>query len=461
MMCLVAACPVVEESNDAGIEDPEPICAAEARRCRGTEVQVCNSAGDGFDFLRDCGADGLICVDGACGSLESCGDGTCEVDENCSVCASDCACPGIDVCVSGVCEARGEDCGDAVCDASANETCSSCGNDCGCPPTDICEAGACVDAPVGDCGDGSCGAGEDCGTCAADCGCDAPDTCVASVCRPPNDPCGDGNCGTGETCANCLADCGCAGTDTCEAGVCTPPPPACGDGACNGTEDCATCVDDCGCDPQLDSCEAGVCVPLPPVDCPHVPDTVTGLENFDDGLAVSPVEIEATFNTRGALAELDGVSCAQDFEATLAGKAALNQCRDLYRCGTCTVVVIGFVPPKDGPPGPAPAPVVGETTWRLSGGTSDIEPDTATCATYESNLWDWEVCVPDCAARICGGDGCGGFCFPGCSLDEDCSADGTVCQVDLCQQCISNCAGDPDCCTSGPSCACDGLCGGP
>jgi len=41
------------------------------------------------------------------------------------------------------------------------------------------------------------------------------------------------------------------------------------------------------------------------------------------------------------------------------------------------------------------------------------------------------VCVPNCDGRICGSDGCGGFCGPegtyGCLSGETCSDDGTTC----------------------------------
>jgi hypothetical protein len=98
-----------------------------------------------------------------------CGNGTCDPNENCSLCAADCGkCPPV--------------CGDGTCEQG--ETCASCSSDCGtCPPK---------------CGDGTCEAGESCTSCAPDCG-----TC------PPT--CGDGTCQSGESCSNCSADCGYCG----------------------------------------------------------------------------------------------------------------------------------------------------------------------------------------------------------------------------------------------------------
>lgn len=37
-------------------------------------------------------------------------------------------------------------------------------------------------------------------------------------------------------------------------------------------------------------------------------------------------------------------------------------------------------------------------------------------------------CTPDCTGRICGDDGCGGTCDPGCGPDETCAPDGTACE---------------------------------
>jgi len=106
----------------------------------------------------------------------SCGDGTCDADEDCASCDADC----------GAC-ATGPSCGDGTCDAG--ESCTSCSGDCG----------ACATGPS--CGDGTCNGTETCSSCAGDCGACAPS-------------CGDGTCNGGETCSTCAGDCGACTTTT-------------------------------------------------------------------------------------------------------------------------------------------------------------------------------------------------------------------------------------------------------
>ncbi len=124
---------------------------------------------------------------------DACGDGVCELGEDCSSCDQDC----------GTCTTP-PSCGDGVCDAG--ESCDSCPSDCG----------TCISY----CGDGSCDAGESCDSCPSDCG-----TCISY--------CGDGSCDAGEDCSSCSSDCG-----TCES--------YCGDGSCDAGEDCDSCPSDCG-----------------------------------------------------------------------------------------------------------------------------------------------------------------------------------------------------------------------
>ncbi len=74
----------------------------------------------------------------------TCGDGTCQVDEEgCDTCPADC----------GACEAE---CGDGTCNEVEGESCSNCATDCGACP--ICGDGVC-DEPA-----------EDCERCFEDCG---------------------------------------------------------------------------------------------------------------------------------------------------------------------------------------------------------------------------------------------------------------------------------------------------
>jgi uncharacterized protein YkwD len=83
-------------------------------------------------------------------------------------------------------EAAGPVCGNGLC--QMGEDCSSCMEDCG----------ECPEVPPG-CGDGECsGEGETCGTCADDCG----------PCPDPEPACGDTVCDAGENCSICFEDCG-------------------------------------------------------------------------------------------------------------------------------------------------------------------------------------------------------------------------------------------------------------
>jgi len=88
------------------------------------------------------------------GPAPFCGDGTCDVGEDCSSCAEDCgACPAF--------------CGDGTCDFV--EDCTSCPEDCGACPSF--------------CGDGICDVDEDCASCGLDCGTCAEEPCQSMTSR--------------------------------------------------------------------------------------------------------------------------------------------------------------------------------------------------------------------------------------------------------------------------------------
>jgi hypothetical protein len=121
-----------------------------------------------------------------------CGDATCDADETCSSCETDC----------GVCDG-GITCGDGFCEGT--ESCTTCEGDCG----------PCSSGPS--CGDGTCDGGETCSSCASDCGACAP-------------RCGDGTCNGGETCSSCASDCGAC-----------PAPTGCGVAGHMSTTDGGSC----------------------------------------------------------------------------------------------------------------------------------------------------------------------------------------------------------------------------
>src|SRR4030043_278722 len=151
-----------------------------------------------------------ICVNdcGACPITPFCGDGTCDVNENCSICSDDCgSCPIVPYCGDGSC--------------NNNENCSTCSSDCGTCPI------------IPTCRDGTCNGNENCSTCASDCG-----SCPAVLF------CGDGTCNNNENCSTCSSDCG-----TC------PITAYCGDLTCNDNENCSTCSSDCGICPEIQAPE--------------------------------------------------------------------------------------------------------------------------------------------------------------------------------------------------------------
>ncbi len=138
-----------------------------------------------------CPIENIRCMNGLCGPRD-CGDGTCQPEEDCTSCPTDCGdCPDL--------------CGDGTCQLF--EDCNTCTEDCG---------------PCYWCGDGYCDVEEDCSTCPEDCG------------RCPL-LCGDGLCEQLllETCSGCPADC------------------VCGDAACGGIMACMFactdifCTNDC------------------------------------------------------------------------------------------------------------------------------------------------------------------------------------------------------------------------
>ena len=48
------------------------------------------------------------------------------------------------------------------------------------------------------------------------------------------------------------------------------------------------------------------------------------------------------------------------------------------------------------------------------------------CYEVANMTWD-TICIPSCDGKICGPDGCGGECGPGCGIDESCNAGQTAC----------------------------------
>ncbi|MFH1532963.1 MAG: SMP-30/gluconolactonase/LRE family protein, partial [Pseudomonadota bacterium] len=311
-------------------------------------------------------------------------------------CAYDCSpCPAAPDCSAVECgEFCGMDCGTCsggatcyqgqCCDPTcAGKECGGdgCGGSCGdCPGTDVCQAGACVDCqPLcagKDCGADGCGG--TCGVCAKD------EICAAGQCVTP-DSC-VGACG-GQADAGCFCDPACQEYGDCCEDVCDQCPEICAVVECGEcpegevcdpqgqccTPDCEgkTCGDDgcggdCGDCPPEEICEDGACVPG---GCNGIP--------WEGCCAAGALQ----FCDQGNLVQM---SCAGDPDC------GWNSGAGYYDCGT------------------------------EGGGDPDgVLP--MDCMDY---------CVPDCADKECGSDGCDGSCGA-CADGDACIA--AACVPDPCE----------------------------
>ncbi len=199
--------------------------------CDGTDLGAASCADVGCSAgtptcTPQCTLDSSTCTD--CVVCDA--DGTCETDEDCTGCPSDCAGGNGAVCGNGVCETGdGEDCLSCPTDCRgrqggkpAGRFCCGDGDGAGPRPCSdpVCTQNgwSCNAVPTLPycCGDGQCTGIEDGSRCQLDCG-TAP-------------YCGDGLCSNGETACECPADCG--GLSAC---VC-----AAVGAACNSGSDCCS-----------------------------------------------------------------------------------------------------------------------------------------------------------------------------------------------------------------------------
>lgn len=212
--------------------------------CRNEPISVCES-GD-LCCPSNCYA---LRIGGDADCTPHCGNGQCEISENCDNCAKDCVCKETQHCgpeewgafVNGCVD--NAICGDGKCTTSL-ENCDNCSRDCGCDEEETCDPGhsaadsyGCYFIPEPICGDGSCdtGVGEDCYTCGMDCVCTGLTMCDpgpgadAIGCVPTGAICGNGMCETslGEHCMNCIADCACWPPDECIPGMIGADPKGC------------------------------------------------------------------------------------------------------------------------------------------------------------------------------------------------------------------------------------------
>ncbi len=151
---------------------------------------------------------------GAASGISYCGDGTCNIEENCNSCPSDCLnigqvccsniaytgnccsssnCTNPNVCTNNVCTAPSY-CGDSICDA--NESCSNCSLDCALSTGQCCSSissnadihGRVNSTKITASGKICCSGAEYTGTCCTDAGCASPNVCSGNTCVAPSIP---------------------------------------------------------------------------------------------------------------------------------------------------------------------------------------------------------------------------------------------------------------------------------
>ena len=471
--------------NCAGKECGSDGCGGSCGSCTGNEncmngqcVAPCvpNCIG------KECGSNGCGGVCGSCPPGETCEAGICEpIPSECGDITFEGCCDGDTLfwcengqihsynCAAGSCGWDGEDgyyncgtsggsdpsgqhpkdCGGCQPDCTEKECGDDgCGGACGfCGPLESCISGACVPDCTPDCTGKNCGPDGCGGSCGA---CPAGQVCtVAGLCEIPADPCGDigyVGCCDGDTLVWCennelkSLNCGSCGWD-----------------GNNGFYNCGFE----GADPSGEhplACDGG-CLP----DC-------TDKECGDDGCGGS-----CGACGDGEVCSAGGMCVADDEcgDVTYAGYCDGNTlvwCEDgkLYSsdCGLYGSYLCQWVPDNEGYYCVYQSPcepdcVAKECGDDGCGGTCGACPPDMSC---DGGVCIEEPCTPDCAGKECGDDGCGdlcgtcgaGFhcdaftclpdCVPACS-DKACGADG-------CGGSCGTCPEDQNCvdgvCTEGP-----------
>lgn len=176
--------------------------------------------------------------------------------------------------------------------------------------------------------------------------------------------------------------------------------------------------------------------------CPF-PGKVTTASESSDTTGKSKDKLLAEFSN-GALSKLDGKPCSiVASPPALAGDWGTYPCHDAYDCGGCLVYVIS----------PGTATTTGN--WFLLGAFSATYGATPGCPEISGA---YAICAPNCAAKLCGSDGCNGSCGA-CGTGQCCNKQ-DQCVNDPCANCLDACKGMPSCCT-GAGCICDSACPGP
>jgi len=420
---------------------------------------------------RECGSDGC---GGSCGACDAGAGEVCVIATGqCEVCAPDCTglecgpdpacgascgdCDAGETCLAGTCscvaDCVGRECGDDGCGGS----CGSCLPGETCNPAGVCEC-------VPDCANRECGpdpvCGFSCGACEADEVCTEAGVCLAGCtpncegreCGP--DPVCDTSCGTcpaGETCdagGQCVCTPDCAGRecgdDGCggSCGSCQAPQTCNQDGVCVCVPDCTGL--ECGPDPVCGA-SCGTCT-LPEVcrtgQCECVPDCGTRECGPDPvcGASCGTCPAGETCDPNGVCQSPGGqLGDACPYNNVNAAAPECDAAQNLFCVGmdenatyTCSVdqdcVALGF------PENYNPDCVTGAVTGCGFSFCSQLCDAQGNCpAGYDpytdaqGNCFCLPACVPNCAGRECGDDGCGGTCGQ-CPIGEYCDPTGT-CQV--------------------------------
>ncbi|TVQ95298.1 MAG: hypothetical protein EA398_18050 [Deltaproteobacteria bacterium] len=268
-------CDGIECRCIAGDCVPVEPCQPGTTRCRGENVQRCDSSGEFYAFDRACDTDrGLLCSEGECscegGDETLCGDRCVDTRASRTHCgACDSACPEPRNCVNGTCRCPSGQtfCGGECVDVQSSTVhCGRCDN--ACPAGQSCNAGSCT-CPTGlESCDGGCVDLENdrnnCGACGR--ACEADERCISGSCFCRDNlqrcPMGSGDCVdinvNPQHCGGC--DIGCSPPRSCVSGICSCPV---GQTFCDGTcVDTSTSRTHCGgCNRSCrGECVGGACI---------------------------------------------------------------------------------------------------------------------------------------------------------------------------------------------------------
>ncbi|MCB9738975.1 MAG: hypothetical protein H6747_06890, partial [Deltaproteobacteria bacterium] len=381
----------------------------------------------GANFLRQCGGP---CTPDC--SSRNCGDDGC--GGSCGTCQDGWTCPTNGICICAT------DCAGKACGGDG------CGGSCGvCAGDATCDAGGqCICKPKCDgktCGDDGCGGS--CGTCGANQACGEKGTCVA--CTPDCNGKSCGSDGCGGSCGTCEAGKGCAADGTC---TCVPDcdGKTCGDDGCGWY--CGFCPFGQTCNPQLQTC----CVP----DCKGKVCGDNGCGGSCGSCAKGSWCSDSGTCEKGCKPQCDGKSCGPDgcggtcgtcdagagevcnekfggcFSAFCPGTPAAGCCAG-ESAETCESLS-ALVPSIKGTRHTSCAAKGQYCGWiaaSSSYGCVDTPNPKDPSGTYPRACPNLPVCVPSCAGKTCGTDGCGGSCGS-CGASQQCNFETGLCYDDAC-----------------------------